>query len=60
MAGKKGYEDPDRGRGSRQTPDRREKDSSEDSRDRDFGERGERHENPLKSPDERFPREPRT
>ena len=57
MAGKKGFEDPDRGRGSRQTPGRHEKDSSEDSRDREFGER---HENPLKSPDERFPREPRT
>ena len=60
MAGKKGYEDPDRGRGIRETPGHGEK-GSEGNRDRDFrSEHDKKHENPMKNPDERSPREPRT
>jgi len=60
MAGKKSYEEPDRGRGTRETPGRDDNSSSEGGRDRDFGEREKnRHENPMK-PGERSPREPRT
>ena len=59
MPRNKGFEEPDRNRGTKESPGHGEKESPGSSRDRDF--RGEKsHEDPMKNRDERTPREPRS
>ena len=61
MSGKKRYDEPDRDRGARESPERGEKSPSEGGRsDRDFGGQR-RHEDPSrKEQGENLPREPRS
>lgn len=60
MSGKKGYEEPNRDRGTRDAPGRERESSESSGPDRDFG--GQRkHEDPLKKDEgERSQREPRS